>query len=157
MICLQGVSDQEKTRWQDTLDKYIRGEELQHRSLHSQHNQELFTMIYIRESILPRVRKVNDSAVKLNMLNKQGAIAVSLSIDDTDLCLINCLLDSGQKDTSSRLNQLRCIHEQAFHKDSTIPQPTIPKHHYRLLMGQLNLKIRLPDYEVRQYLDSYKA
>ena len=38
------------------------------------------------------------------MLNKQGAIVISLTLDDSDICIINCILDSGQKDMSTRLH-----------------------------------------------------
>ncbi len=41
--------------------------------------------------------------MRLGLLNNKGAILVKFNIDDSDICIINCQLDSGTKDMQTRL------------------------------------------------------
>ena len=58
--------------------------------------------------------KVATDAVKFGLLSNRGSVVYKLFIDDTSFCFINCHLESGSKNLSSRISNIKDIHTKAF-------------------------------------------
>lgn len=103
--------------WRDfllkSLDDYMPGDDLYH-LLFNAPLVGLFTCVFVKSSLQPRIRNVSGAEVKRGMgglHGNKGAVAVRFHIDDTSLCLVNCHLAAGQTQTSSRHNDVAGILE----------------------------------------------
>ncbi|EME43470.1 hypothetical protein DOTSEDRAFT_89316 [Dothistroma septosporum NZE10] len=82
--------------------------------LHTASMVGLFTCIFVRSSIRPRIRHVHTSEVKRGMgghHGNKGALILRMVLDDSSLCFINCHLAAGQTHTMHRNNDIAEILE----------------------------------------------
>lgn len=65
----------------------------------------LFTCIFVRSSLVPRIREVHSYTVKTGLggrYGNKGAIISRFLIDDSSFCFINCHLAAGQRKVRQR-------------------------------------------------------
>jgi hypothetical protein len=104
--------------WRDflikTLDDYIPSDDLYH-LLHTAPLVGLFTCVFVKASLRPRIRALNGAEVKRGMgglHGNKGAVAVRFQIDDSTLCFVNCHLAAGQSQAAARHNDVAEILDQ---------------------------------------------
>ncbi|PSK36704.1 hypothetical protein B9Z65_1887 [Elsinoe australis] len=74
----------------------------------------LFSCVFIKTSLRPRVKHFNGAEVKRGMgglHGNKGAIILRMVLDDSSICLINCHLAAGQTQTIHRNNDVAAIME----------------------------------------------
>ncbi|KAG8627990.1 hypothetical protein KVT40_003863 [Elsinoe batatas] len=74
----------------------------------------LFSCVFIKTSLRPRVKQFNGAEVKRGMgglHGNKGALILRMILDDTSICLINCHLAAGQTQTMHRNNDVAGIME----------------------------------------------
>ncbi|KAK4623357.1 putative inositol polyphosphate 5-phosphatase [Fulvia fulva] len=103
--------------WRDhlakSLDDHMPNSET-YTLLHTASMVGLFTCIFVRASIRPRIRHVHTSEVKRGMgghHGNKGALILRMVMDDSSLCFINCHLAAGQTHTMHRNNDIAEILE----------------------------------------------
>ena len=110
--------------WRDYLVRCIdesisRGEP--YTLLHTANLVGLFTCVFVKSSVRSRIRDVDAAEVKLGMgglHGNKGALIVRFLLDDSSICLINCHLAAGQRQTAHRNNDVAAIMES----ESLLPQ-----------------------------------
>jgi len=70
------------------------------------HKYDLLTLIYIVSKHNLRIRNIEEDSMKLSILNNRGCIVNKFVFDDSDVCIINCQLENGQKDMHNRVSHL---------------------------------------------------
>ncbi|KAF7868313.1 hypothetical protein EAF04_004845 [Stromatinia cepivora] len=102
--------------WRDflirCLDDYVQGE-IYH-LLHTANLVGLFTCVFVRSPLLPRIRNINAAEVKRGMgglHGNKGALILRFVLDDTSMCFINCHLAAGQTQTKDRNTDISMILE----------------------------------------------
>lgn len=74
----------------------------------------LFTCIFVKSPLRPRIKHVHTSEVKRGMgglHGNKGALVLRMILDDSSLCFINCHLAAGQTQTIHRNNDIAAILE----------------------------------------------
>lgn len=114
----------------------------------------LFTCIFVRSDLLPRIRHAYSYTVKTGLgghYGNKGAVVTRFVIDDTSLCFLNCHLAAGQRNVRQRNRDIADILQ------SSCPVPTsddlafplggdgsmILDHEICLLAGDLNYRLDL--------------
>ncbi|PQE22826.1 Endonuclease exonuclease phosphatase protein [Rutstroemia sp. NJR-2017a BBW] len=102
--------------WRDfltrCLDDYVQGE-IYH-LLHTANLVGLFTCVFVRSPLLPRIKNINAAEVKRGMgglHGNKGALILRFVLDDTSMCFINCHLAAGQTQTKDRNTDITMILE----------------------------------------------
>ncbi|CAD6443352.1 357d7e47-23fa-46b4-997c-d78e43c8742c [Sclerotinia trifoliorum] len=102
--------------WRDflirCLDDYVQGE-IYH-LLHTANLVGLFTCVFVRSPLLPRIKNINAAEVKRGMgglHGNKGALILRFVLDDTSMCFINCHLAAGQTQTKDRNTDISMILE----------------------------------------------
>ena len=94
--------------WLDKLMAYVRlvmPPELPFSVLLTENLVGLFTCIFVRSDLLPRIRLPGSYAVKTGLggrYGNKGALLTRFVLDDTSLCFINCHLAAGQRNVRRR-------------------------------------------------------
>lgn len=94
--------------WLDKLTAYVRlvmPPELPFSVLLTENLVGLFTCIFVRSDLLPRIRLPGSYAVKTGLggrYGNKGALLTRFVLDDTSLCFINCHLAAGQRNVRRR-------------------------------------------------------
>lgn len=80
-----------------------------------------------------------------------GAIVQRMSFKDTNICLINANLSSGNDEVQLRLQEIEKIYKEAFQKDRfyQVQGETIDSSELIILFGNLNFRLNLPDSSAR--------
>ncbi|BFZ53106.1 hypothetical protein PYCC9005_000129 [Savitreella phatthalungensis] len=76
----------------------------------------LFSCVFVRRAIKPRLRHLAHSAVKTGLKGRygnKGGLVVRMTIDDTSLAFVNCHLAAGQKHVVARNNDVFSVLDQA--------------------------------------------
>ena len=84
--------------------------------LHTASMVGLFTCIFVRAPLRPRVRNLGAAEVKRGLgglHGNKGSIMVRFILDNSSLCFINCHLAAGQSQTINRNNDITAILESA--------------------------------------------
>ncbi|KAI9664263.1 MAG: hypothetical protein M1831_002442 [Alyxoria varia] len=84
--------------------------------LHSASLVGLFTCVFVKASLRPRIREVYATEVKTGMgglHGNKGALVVRFILDDTSVCFVNCHLAAGQAQTVNRNQDVASILESA--------------------------------------------
>ena len=118
-------------------------------------------MVFASENVKNRITKVEYDTVKCGVMNKlgnKGAIIIRFRIDDTSICFINCHLEAGHKKMNERINNFNDIHWKAFQKEGVgkKKEEKIENMDYKFFFGDLNFRVNLTNFEVRQSLDAYQ-
>lgn len=74
----------------------------------------LFTAIFVKSSLRPRIRQVAGADVKRGLgglHGNKGAVILRMVLDDSSICLVNCHLAAGQSHTMHRNNDIAAIME----------------------------------------------
>lgn len=74
----------------------------------------LFTCIFVKSSLRPRIKHVHTAEVKRGMgglHGNKGALVLRMILDDSSLCFFNCHLAAGQTQTIHRNNDIAAILE----------------------------------------------
>ncbi|KAF7899089.1 uncharacterized protein EAF01_008302 [Botrytis porri] len=102
--------------WRDfltrCLDDYVQGE-IYH-LLHTANLVGLFTCVFVRSPLLPRIKNINAAEIKRGMgglHGNKGALILRFMLDDTSMCFINCHLAAGQTQTKDRNTDISTILE----------------------------------------------
>ncbi|TGO31940.1 hypothetical protein BHYA_0378g00040 [Botrytis hyacinthi] len=102
--------------WRDfltrCLDDYVQGE-IYH-LLHTANLVGLFTCVFVRSPLLPRIKNINAAEIKRGMgglHGNKGALILRFMLDDTSMCFINCHLAAGQTQTKDRNTDISMILE----------------------------------------------
>ena len=105
--------------WRDflmqLLDDSMPSSETYH-LLHTASLVGLFSCVFVKASLRPRVRKVGVAEVKRGLgglHGNKGSITVRFLVDDSSLCFTNCHLAAGQSQTVNRNNDVTAILESA--------------------------------------------
>ena len=103
--------------WRDHLQKCI-DETMpstdSYNLLHTANLVGLFTCVFVKTSLRPRIRNVSAAEVKLGMgglHGNKGALIVRFILDDSSICFVNCHLAAGQRQTVHRNNDVAAIIE----------------------------------------------
>uniref|UniRef100_A0A060T4Y1 ARAD1B03542p n=1 Tax=Blastobotrys adeninivorans TaxID=409370 RepID=A0A060T4Y1_BLAAD len=111
------ISGQYKA-WQDrlffTLANFLAEP---YKLVHSNNMVGLFTCVFVKNSLVPRIRGVQSSAVKTGLgglHGNKGGLAVRLIVDDSSLCFVNCHLAAGQSSAPQRNKDIETILETQF-------------------------------------------
>ena len=73
----------------------------------------VYMIVFVKDSILHRIKKVQSDNVKTGLggkLGNKGAVIIKFFVDDSNLCFINCHLESGSKNSLDRLRNISEIH-----------------------------------------------
>ena len=66
----------------------------------------IFMAVFVKRNLKDRITKVDTDEVKTGLiggkLGNKGAVLVRLCIDDTSFLIINCHLESGEKNFNER-------------------------------------------------------
>ncbi|QSZ34483.1 hypothetical protein DSL72_006077 [Monilinia vaccinii-corymbosi] len=82
--------------------------------LHTANLVGLFTCVFVRSPLLPRIKNINAAEVKRGMgglHGNKGALILRFILDDTSMCFINCHLAAGQTQTKDRNTDISMILE----------------------------------------------
>jgi hypothetical protein len=82
--------------------------------LHTANLVGLFTCVFVKSSLLPRIREVKAAQIKLGMggyAGNKGALIVRFMVDDSSICFLNCHLAAGQTHNTSRNKDFASIME----------------------------------------------
>ncbi|KAF2673891.1 DNase I-like protein [Microthyrium microscopicum] len=82
--------------------------------LHTSNLVGLFTCIFVKDSIRPRIDSLDAAQIRLGMgghLGNKGALVVRFLLDDSSLCFLNCHLAAGQRHTRQRNENVAAIME----------------------------------------------
>ncbi|KAF4555157.1 Endonuclease/Exonuclease/phosphatase-like protein 1 [Elsinoe fawcettii] len=113
----------------------------------------LFSCVFIKTSLRPRVKQFNGTEIKRGMgglHGNKGAIILRMVLDDTSICLINCHLAAGQTQTMHRNNDVAAVMESENLPPSVASSDTfvgggdgsmILDHEICILNGDLNYRI----------------
>ena len=76
-------------------------------------------LVFIKNTLIPRITKVEVDYVKCGVKNyfgNKGGTIIKFFVDDTSLCFINVHLTAGngKNNFSSRIHNINKIHEMAF-------------------------------------------
>lgn len=74
----------------------------------------LFTCVFVKSSLRPRINYVHTAEVKRGMgglHGNKGALVLRMVLDDSSICLLNCHLAAGQTQTIHRNNDIAAILE----------------------------------------------
>lgn len=108
--------------WQDRLFFAIcNAYEESYKLVHSSNMVGLFTCVFVKESLIPRLRGVESSDVKTGLggyHGNKGGLAVRMMIDDSSLCFVNCHLAAGQSNALHRNKDIETILETQFLDES---------------------------------------
>lgn len=111
------ISSQYKA-WQDRLDRLVADAcKDRYRLVHSNNMVGLFTCVFIREEVMPRVRSVKSSAVKTGLgglHGNKGGLVVRVLVDDSSICFVNCHLAAGQSGILQRNADIETILQSPF-------------------------------------------
>lgn len=72
----------------------------------------LFTIVFIKSELQPRIRQVNNYMVKTGLggrYGNKGAVVTRFIIDDSSFCFLNCHLAAGQRNVRQRNTDLADI------------------------------------------------
>lgn len=115
------ISHQYKA-WQDCLFFAIcENMSEPYKLVHSNNMVGLFTCVFIKESLLPRMRSVESSSVKTGLgglHGNKGGLAVRLIVDDSSICFVNVHLAAGQSGASQRNKDIETVLETQFLEDA---------------------------------------
>lgn len=82
--------------------------------LHTADLVGLFSCVFVKTSLRSNVTDVDATEVKLGMKGRygnKGALVVRFLVDDSSVCLVNCHLAAGQRQTAHRNNDVAAIME----------------------------------------------
>ena len=117
------ISSQHKA-WHDQLVNFVRlalPPEAPYAVLLSESMVGLFSMVFVKASIMSRTRNATTYKVKTGLgghYGNKGAIVTRFVVDDTSLCFINCHLAAGQRNVRQRNSDVTDIMQ------SISPTPT---------------------------------
>ncbi|OQO15273.1 hypothetical protein B0A48_00656 [Cryoendolithus antarcticus] len=102
--------------WRDhltrCLDEHITN--ITYALVHTASMVGLFTCIFVKTSLRPRIKAISTAEIKRGMgglHGNKGALVVRMTLDDSSLCFINCHLAAGQTQTINRNNDVAAILE----------------------------------------------
>jgi endonuclease/exonuclease/phosphatase family metal-dependent hydrolase len=109
-------------QWQDYLESEIACHTSDsHKLVHSSNLVGLFTAIFVRKSLVPRIRSIRFSQVKTGLggfHGNKGGLVVRLLLDDSSLCFVNCHLAAGQSGSAQRNKDIGAILDTQFLDES---------------------------------------
>lgn len=84
-------------------------------------------------------------------IGNKGGVAIRCQIHETSVVIWNCHLASGLANLEARLSQLADVHGKAFQGQRKVPK--IWEHDVKILLGDLNFRLLLPNSDVRGYIE----
>lgn len=99
------------------------------------------------------LRKVKVKTGFSGMTGNKGSVAIRFSFEDTAFAFINAHLESGQNAINERVEHVRQIYNDTFNDFSVHNTQEKCYHDYKCFFGDLNFRVDLPNYEVRELID----
>jgi phosphatidylinositol-bisphosphatase len=117
----------------------------------------LLLIVYARNTVKSRIRKVNHDSVKTGVagtLGNKGANIIKFLLDDSSFAFVNAHLEPGQNKVADRLNNVSYIHKNAFQDISNgkKPQEKIELLDYKFFFGDLNFRVNQGYHEMCEKL-----
>lgn len=112
------VSNQYRT-WYDKCVSVVRlvmPPEAPYTVLHSDNLVGLFSIVFVKSALLPRIRDAAIYTIKTGLggrYGNKGAIVSRFILDDSSMCFLNCHLAAGQRNVRRRNADVRDIMEYA--------------------------------------------
>lgn len=69
----------------------------------------IFMIMFVKESFVKRIKKLESEEIKTGLggnLGNKGGVVIKFTIDDSNICLINAHLESGNKKCMDRLKNI---------------------------------------------------
>ena len=69
----------------------------------------IFMVMFVKEPFVKRIKRLESEEVKTGLggkLGNKGGVVIRFSVDDSNICLVNVHLESGQKNTMDRLKNV---------------------------------------------------
>lgn len=101
--------------WYDKLVGVVRvvmPPEAQYTVLHSENLVGLFSIVFVKTSLLPHIRDASTYTIKTGLggrYGNKGAIVSRLILDDSSMCFLNCHLAAGQRNVRQRNADVRDV------------------------------------------------
>ncbi|WFD36090.1 hypothetical protein MCUN1_002961 [Malassezia cuniculi] len=113
------VSNQYRA-WYDKLVSVVRlvmPPEAPYTVLNSENMVGLFSIVFVKSALLPRIRDATTYKIKTGLggrYGNKGAIVSRFILDDSSFCFLNCHLAAGQRNVRQRNADVRDIMEHAL-------------------------------------------
>ena len=105
--------------------------------------------VYSKVSVSNYITKIEFDTMRLGFggkMGNKGAVVVRFNLEDSTVCVIACHLASGISKNELRKSQIREILSEIFVKEKfDHRQMQIFEHDYKILCGDLNFRIDLPN------------
>ncbi|KAJ5050942.1 uncharacterized protein L3040_002809 [Drepanopeziza brunnea f. sp. 'multigermtubi'] len=102
-----------------------------YQALHNSKLVGLYTLIFVKGSLKPRIRSLDQAQLKRGLgghHGNKGALIVRFVLDDTSMCFVNCHLAAGQSQSKDRTADLAAIFDS--HLLLPVTQPDVLQDSY---------------------------
>jgi hypothetical protein len=99
------------------------------------------------------IRKVKVKTGFSGMTGNKGSVAVRFNFENTSFSFLNSHLESGQNAQAERMEHVRQIFNDTFNDFSVCQTQEKCFHDYKCFFGDMNFRIDLPNFEVRDLID----
>lgn len=115
-----------------------------------------FIIMFAKFELKDQIKFLRKCKVKTGfsgMTGNKGSVAIRFNYEDTSFAFVNVHLESGQKQTAERLENVRQIYNETFEDFSVFNTQEKCFHDYKCLFGDMNFRVELPNIEVRQLIE----
>ena len=114
-----------------------------------------YIIMFVKEehkNKITRIRKVKVQTGFSGMTGNKGSVGIRFNFEDTSFAFVNMHLESGQKATNIRLENMRQIYNDTFNDFSIANTQEKCYVDFKCFFGDMNFRIDLPNPEVRELI-----